>query len=192
VFTIGFGVLVERAFLKFRSLKPQLCSIYDPYFWWHERLWKLGGGAPFSGTPFKNVFWRLLGVRIGKRVFDDGCSIVEKTLVTVGDDCTLNAGSVIQCHSLEDGAFKSDYTKIGAGCTLGVEAFVHYGVTMGDGSVLDADSFLMKGEEVPSYARWRGNPARELRETPALNSTRRGPKLIIGEEGPRPILRSGR
>jgi non-ribosomal peptide synthetase-like protein len=192
VFMIGFGVLVERAFLRFRSLKPQLCSIYDPYFWWHERLWKLGGGAQFSGTPFKNVLWRLLGVRIGRRVFDDGCSIVEKTLVTVGDDCTLNAGSVIQCHSLEDGAFKSGYTKLGAGCTLGVESFVHYGVTMGDGSVLDADSFLMKGEVVPSYAGWRGNPARELRETPALNSTGRGSQSIIGEEGPRPILRSGR
>ena len=30
---------------------------------------------------------------------------------------------------------------------------------MGDGSVLDPDSFLMKGENVPPRARWRGNPA---------------------------------
>jgi non-ribosomal peptide synthetase-like protein len=107
--------------------------------------------------------WRLLGVRIGRRVFDDGCGIPEKTLVTIGDDCTINAGSVIQCHSLEDGAFKSDYTRIGAGCTLGVGAFVHYGVTMGDGSVLDADAFLMKGEEPPPGTLWRGNPAGEVR-----------------------------
>ena len=49
--------------------------------------------------------------------------------------------------------------RIGAGCTLGVGAFVHYGVTMGDGAVLAADSFLMKGEEVPPHARWGGNPA---------------------------------
>jgi len=152
LFRIAFGVLVERTVTRFRSLHPQLCSIYDPYFWWHERLWKLGGSALFSGTPFKNVIWRLLGVRIGRRVFDDGCGIPEKTLVAIGDDCTLNAGSVIQCHSLEDGTFKSDRTTIGAGCTVGVEAFIHYGVTMGDGSVLDADSFLMKGEEVAPYA----------------------------------------
>ena len=26
-----------------------------------------------AGTPFKNLVWRLLGVRIGRRVFDDGC-----------------------------------------------------------------------------------------------------------------------
>ncbi|TMQ93098.1 amino acid adenylation domain-containing protein [Actinomadura soli] len=159
LFTVGFGVLVERAVLRFRSLEPRLRSIYDPYFWWHERLWKMGGRAPFNGTPFKNVVWRLLGVRMGRRVFDDGCAIPEKTLVTIGDECTLNAGSVIQCHSLEEGVFKSGRTRIGAGCTLGVESFVHYDVTMGDGAALDADSFLMKGEEVPPDARWVGNPA---------------------------------
>ena len=102
--------------------------------------------------------------RIGRRVFDDGCCLTERTFTTIGDDCTLNAGSVIQCHSQEDGGFKSDRTAIGAGCTLGVGAFVHYGVTMGDGAVLAPDSFLMKGEEMPPHAVWGGNPAREMRE----------------------------
>jgi len=43
---------------------------------------------------------------------------------------------------------------------LGVGAFVHYDVRMGDHAVLDADSFLMKGEVVEPYTVWRGNPAR--------------------------------
>ena len=116
----------------------------------------------FDGTPFKNLVWRGLGVRIGKRVFDDGCYLTERTLTTLGDDCILNTGTKIQCHSQEDGTFKSDRTTIGAGCTLGVEAMVHYGVTMGDGSVLAPDSFLMKGEDIPARARWGGNPAREM------------------------------
>jgi non-ribosomal peptide synthetase-like protein len=68
----------------------------------------------------------------------------------------------IQGHSLEDGTFKSDHSTLGARCTVGVAAVVHYGVTMGDGSVLAADSFLMKGEDVPAHARWGGNPAREM------------------------------
>jgi non-ribosomal peptide synthetase-like protein len=160
----AFHILVERALVGFRPLRPQFCSIYDSYYWWHERLWK----APdtyfnlFNGTPFKNVVWRLLGVRIGKRVFDDGCYLTERTLAVIGDDCTLNAASKIQCHSLEDGTFKSDYTRIGSGSTLGVGSFVHYGVTMGDEAILAADSFLMKGEEVPAHALWGGNPARVL------------------------------
>ena len=70
----------------------------------------------------------MLGAKIGKRVFDDGCTFTERRFVTVGDRCTLNAGAVVQCHSQEDGAFKSDRSAIGAGTTLGVGAFVHYGV----------------------------------------------------------------
>jgi non-ribosomal peptide synthetase-like protein len=170
-FTLGFSaayfVLVERCIGRFRALSPQLCSIYDPYFWWHERLWKVPDHFLdlFNGTPFKSLIWRLLGVRIGRRVFDDGCYLTERTLTTIGDECTLNAGSKIQCHSQEDGTFKSDGSTLGTGCTLGVAAHVHYGVTMGDGSVLAPDSFLMKGEEVPPNARWGGNPAVEMPET---------------------------
>jgi non-ribosomal peptide synthetase-like protein len=161
----SYLALVERCLAGFRSLRPTYCSIYDPGFWLHERLWKvtaLRDIHAFDGTPFKPVIWRLRGVRIGRRVFDDGVHISESTLTTIGDDCVLNTGSKIQCHSQEDGTFKSDRSTLGAGCTLGVGAIVHYGVTMGDGSLLAADSFLMKGEEVPAHAWWGGNPAKEI------------------------------
>jgi non-ribosomal peptide synthetase-like protein len=163
VFGIGYLVLVERIVIGFGSLQPQYCSIYDRYFWWHERYWKLlAQPRLLDGTPFKNIVWRLLGVRIGKRVFDDGCAIIEKTLTTIGEGATLNAGSRLQGHSQEDGAFKSGYITIGAGSTLGVGSLIHYGVTVGEGSVIDADSFVMKGADVPADDHWAGNPAREM------------------------------
>lgn len=165
LFTVVYFALIERAATGFQAQKPLYCSIYEPSFWGHERFWKMASvdyAQAFDGTPFKNVIWRLLGARIGKRVFDDGCFFPERTLVTIGDDCTLNAGTVVQCHSQEDGAFKSDRTTIGDGCTLGVGAFVHYGVTLADRVELACDSFLMKGEQVPQRARWGGNPARQL------------------------------
>ncbi|MEU2428530.1 Pls/PosA family non-ribosomal peptide synthetase [Streptomyces sp. NPDC007861] len=163
--TVVHYALFERAVTRFRSLAPLNCSIYEDAFWRHERFWKLasiGYEQIFDGTPYKNLVWRLLGVRLGKRVFDDGCSIVERTLTAIGDECTLNAGSVIQCHSQEDGAFKSDRSTLAARCTLGVGAFVHYGVSIGEGAQLACDSFLMKGEEIPEGARWGGNPARPV------------------------------
>ncbi|MFE3653016.1 Pls/PosA family non-ribosomal peptide synthetase [Streptomyces sp. NPDC059152] len=210
-FTAVYYALVERCMTRFRPLRPQVCSIYDPYFWHHERLWKVPDTHfnAFNGTPFKNVLWRLLGVRLGRRVFDDGCHPSERTLTAIGDDCTLNAGSRIQCHSQEDGTFKSDRSTLGAGCTLGVGALVHYGVTMGDGAVLAADSFLMKGEEVPPHARWAGNPAAETRDrrqrtyptdtrpAPAPSAVRRtpaphAPRHQAAPDGPAPHRRDRR
>lgn len=170
VLSLLFGVvhfaLVERAATAFRGTRPTSCSLYEPDCWRRERFLKLTGHVHriLNGTPLKGVAWRLLGVRLGRRLFDDGCTLAEKDMVTIGDDCTLNAGSSIQCHSLEDFALKSDRVTIGSGCTVGIGALVHYGVTMGDGAVLAPDSFLMKGEEMPPNARWGGNPAREMRD----------------------------
>jgi acetyltransferase-like isoleucine patch superfamily enzyme len=57
--------------------------------------------------------------------------------------------------------------RIGAGASVGAGALVHYGVTMGEGTRLDADAFLMKGEVTPPGSRWRGNPARLVSSAPA-------------------------
>jgi non-ribosomal peptide synthetase-like protein len=163
--TVAYHALVERASIGFAELKPQFCSIYDDYYWKHERYWKLSEVSYlelFSGTPFKGHVWRMLGIKVGKKLFDDGSGIPEKSLVSIGDNCTINQAVTIQGHSLEDGAFKSDYIRIGDGCTIGCNAFVHYGVEMEDNVVLDPDSFLMKGERLAANSTWRGNPAREI------------------------------
>ncbi|WP_328867912.1 Pls/PosA family non-ribosomal peptide synthetase [Streptomyces sp. NBC_00304] len=166
VVSAGYFVMVERLVTAFHPPGPLFCSIYDRRFWRRERFWKVPSETylrVFDGTPFKSLIWRSLGVRIGREVFDDGCYLTERTMVTIGDRATLNAGSVVQCHSQEDGAFKSARTTIGSHCTLGVGAFVHYGVTIDDGAALAPDSFLMKGESVPGDALWGGNPARQIR-----------------------------
>src|SRR2546428_1559297 len=156
---------VQRCIIALRPVRPTICSIYHPDFWCAERIWKVHPIHylhTFDGTPFKNLLWRLMGVRVGRRVFDDGAHISEPTLTAIGDESVLNYRSKIQCHSQEDGTFKCDRTTAGAGCTIGAGAFILYCVTMGAGSMLAADSFLMKGEYVPARARWGGNPAREM------------------------------
>ena len=180
VFQLLLRALIERASTGFRALVPQTCSVYDPYFSYHERFWKLMSERemmPFDGTPLKGLAWRLLGLRIGRRLFDDGCTIIERTMVTIGDDCTLNAASVIQPHSQEDGGFKSNRIAIGSGCTLGVNSLVHYGAVMGEGCELAPGSFLMKGEQAPPYTRWAENPAREVGRCSAVEAANAVPAL---------------
>jgi non-ribosomal peptide synthetase-like protein len=169
-FVSFFGILwfslMERASIGFGRLQPILVSMYDEQFWQHERHWKFCGHplmSLFKGTPIKNMISRLLGVRLGRKVFDDGCRFHDKTLIEIGDYANLNEGSVFQGHSLEEGVFKCDEIKIGNGCSVGCAAFVHYGVIMGDDVVLDPDSFLMKGEILDPGSTWRGNPAKAAR-----------------------------
>ncbi len=165
VITAVYLTLVHRCVEALHRVRPTICSVYHPDFWSAERRFKVNPIYylhAFDGTPFKNVLWRLMGARSGRRVFDDGAHLSDPALTAIGDESVLNYLSEIQCHSQEDGTFKCDRTTIGVRCALGVGAFVLYGVTMGDGSVLAADSFLMKGYDVPRGARWGGNPAREM------------------------------
>jgi non-ribosomal peptide synthetase-like protein len=190
MFLFLFYLAVERACTRYASLCPDGVSIYDNRFWRHERYWKVPsrGYVQFlNGTPFKSAVLRLLGARIGKRVFDDGASFPEKSFVTVGDYATLNASSGAQTHSQEDGAFKSAKTVIGAGVTLGVASFVHYGVTIGDGAVLAADSFLMKGEQVPAGEYWAGNPAQPADPFTDLDESEPRGQLLRVAPSPRPV-----
>jgi non-ribosomal peptide synthetase-like protein len=166
VVSVLFYALMERASLGFGRLKPQIVSMYDKGFWVHERYWKFSGtplGVLFKGTPIKNVLSRLAGVKLGRKVFDDGCLLFDKTLLQIGDCANLNEYAIFSAHSLEEGVFKSDHIRTGSGCTVGCGAFVHYGVTLGDNVVIDPDSFVMKGETPEADTTWRGNPAREIR-----------------------------
>ena len=162
---LALNLFVERASIGFAPLKPEIATVYDAAFWRIERHWKLSStwlAGAFAGTPMRSLVLRLLGVKVGRKVFDDGCTLTERTLVEIGDGANLNRECTIQAHSLEEGVFKSDYVRIGAGCTIGPAAFVHYGVVMNEATQLDADAFLMKGEITPAGSRWRGNPARIL------------------------------
>jgi non-ribosomal peptide synthetase-like protein len=170
-FSILYFALVERASLNFGSLKSSVVSMYDDYYLFHERHWKFCSSPLiqlFKGTPFKNSFSRLLGVKLGKMVFDDGCQFFDKTLIEVGAYANLNAFSMFQGHSLEEGVFKSDHIVVGNGCSLGVASFVHYGVKIGDHVVIDPDSFVMKGENADAKTIWLGNPAKVVASATAM------------------------
>jgi carbonic anhydrase/acetyltransferase-like protein (isoleucine patch superfamily) len=69
---------------------------------------------------------------------------------------------MVQCYSLKNGTFKSDHTNIGSGCTIGVNAFIHYGVVMAPDSALAPNSFMMKSEWPAANSLWSGNPAKEV------------------------------
>jgi non-ribosomal peptide synthetase-like protein len=182
LFAIFWGWFVERVSLGFGRLKPQIALVLDKYYWFHERHWHLFGlnsvAAVFSGTPFKNIISRLQGIRLGKKVFDDGVVWTEYSLIEVGDYANLNQASVIWPHSLEEGVFKSDYIKIGTGCTLCTGSLTHYGVTMNDRVVLDPGSYLMKGEILDRSTTWRGNPARQVKRGSLLRSTSKHKKAL--------------
>lgn len=147
------------------------------YFWscWCGRwdflymAWQYWGPMvllPFDGTLLLNQFLRLTGVRLGRRVaLGPGfAQVVDPDLLQFDDDTTVS--SHMQAHTFEDRILKMDRIHACAGATLGDDAIVLYGTTIGAGAELAPHSVLMKHDQIPPASRFAGAPARPA-EAPA-------------------------
>jgi non-ribosomal peptide synthetase-like protein len=111
-----------------------------------------------QGTPLLPWYLRLLGARIGRRVYVHSTGFLEFDLVEIGDRSVLNQGCILQTHLFEDRILKASRLRIGADCEIGTQSVVLYDAEMKDGARLGALSLLMKGELLPAGTQWMGSP----------------------------------
>lgn len=115
-----------------------------------------------TGTPLLPPALRLFGARIGRRTWLGTTFLTEFDLVRIGHDATVGREVSLQTHLFEDRVMKMSEVRIGDGATVGERSIVLYDAEVGPGTVLDALSLVMKGEQLTSDTRWRGIPARAV------------------------------
>jgi len=118
------------------------------------------------GTPMLPWYLRLLGARIGRRVYTHTTGLLEWDMVDIGDHVALNNDCVMQSHLFEDRVLKASGFRIGNDCTVGALSVVLYDSVMEDGAKLGPLSLLMKGERLPAGSAWSGIPASYQRPVP--------------------------
>jgi non-ribosomal peptide synthetase-like protein len=129
----------------------------------HENVAEPLFNALLEGTPYAAWFFRLLGTKIGRRVYIGTSCFTEYDLVEIGDDVCLNDDCTLQTHLFEDRVMKMSTIRIEAECTVGPDSVVLYDTHMKRGSTLGSLSLLMKGESLPPHTHWEGSPARTSR-----------------------------
>jgi non-ribosomal peptide synthetase-like protein len=117
-----------------------------------------------TGTPWAGPLLRLLGARIGRRVWLGTIAFSEFDLVELGDDAAMAEEAALQTHLYEDRVMKMSRVRVGAGSSLGAVSVVLYDAEVGAGTTVDAQTLVMKGESLPAGSRWRGIPARAVAE----------------------------
>ncbi len=113
----------------------------------------------FAGTAMMAPLLRLLGARIGRRVWMESNYLTEFDLVTVGDDAAVSGQAALQTHLFEDRVMKMSTVTLGPGCAVGTRAVVLYDAVIGADTEIEALSLAMKGECL-NKGNWRGIPAR--------------------------------
>ena len=126
----------------------------------HEHLAEPFVIGTLTGTPFICWYFRLLGARVGRRVYMETTDFSEFDLATIGDEVALNTDCTIQTHLFEDRVMKMSTVNIASQCTVGAASLVLYDTRMEERSRLGPLSLLMKGEVLPAGTAWEGIPAR--------------------------------
>jgi len=164
---LAVAFVVAAKWILVGKYKPGERPLWSTFVWrnelinaLHEHFADLFLVEMLTGTPFVCWYFRLLGAKIGRRVYMETTDLTEFDLVKIGDEATLNADCTIQTHLFEDRVMKMSAIDIAPQCTVGSAALVLYDTQIEEGASLGDLSLLMKGETLPARTRWEGIPAR--------------------------------
>jgi non-ribosomal peptide synthetase-like protein len=172
LFYMGLPAIVVTILLKWTTVGKYKVE-QKPM--WTDKVWRSEAitttyealAVPFfleylRGTPFLPMVLRLLGIKIGKRVYLNTTDFTEYDMITIGDDTALNDDCGPQTHLFEDRVMKVGTVKIGDRCSIGARTIILYDSEIGDDVKIEALSLVMKGEKLSANTSWTGSPVRAL------------------------------
>jgi non-ribosomal peptide synthetase-like protein len=165
----GLASLVVVAAMKWLLVgryRAADAPMWTPFVWLSEAVTNLYESLAvpnllnfLRGTPLLPAALRLLGARIGRRVFLDTTDLTEFDCVHIGDDSELNARCGPQTHLFEDRVMKIGVVQIGARVSVGPGSTILYNTRIGDDVQLGPLTLVAKGERLPAGTAWEGSPA---------------------------------
>jgi acetyltransferase-like isoleucine patch superfamily enzyme len=116
-------------------------------------------------TFFANLFFRLVGCRLGKRVRLNSWFLNDAWLIEIGDDAVIGGGTDLTPHQFEDNHLILEPIRIGSGTLVGAHCYISSGVTVGKHCLIGIRSYLRRGTTVPDGTRTTslaGLPLRDM------------------------------
>jgi len=136
-----------------------------------EKATRLGFG---EGTSIYDSSLVLGDVKVGKGTWIGPFTVLDGSGgLTIGDHCSISAGAHLYTHdtvkrALSGGehAIERKPTSVGSRCYIGPHTVVVMGVTIGNGSVVGANSLVL--DDIPPGSRAYGNPCKVVGSSASL------------------------
>ncbi|WP_396588553.1 acyltransferase [Bermanella sp. R86510] len=118
----------------------------------------------FRTTPLMNLFYRIMGAKIGNNVFFNSSFIYEPHLLEIGDNSRVGENAIIVPHTTEGKNFTCKKVKIGKNVTIGQYCQILPGAIIGDNVIIGAGAIVPKDKVIESNTIYGGNPLQFIKQ----------------------------
>ena len=115
-------------------------------------------------SPFINIFFRIIGCRMGRNVRLNTWTLNDAYLISLGDNVVIGGATDISCHLFEANHLILEPISIGSDTLIGAHCYVSPGVSIGKRCTVGLYSFVRRGKSVPDGTRITALAGRPMRE----------------------------
>ena len=145
---------------RYRAGEYPLWGGYYVRFWFVNTIQSAIPVHYLAGTSLLNVYFRLMGARVGQNVHLASPNFACYDLLDIGDNTSVGVDATAAGYHVENGKLIIGNVRIGQGCFLGTRAVMRENATLADGAALEDLSLLPAGQTIPTGERWLGSPAK--------------------------------
>jgi non-ribosomal peptide synthetase-like protein len=160
-----FVISIAAKWLILGKVKPGHYPLWGSFYlrWWFvKRLFEITPTQFLSGTPLLNLYYRLLGAKIGANVYLSSVSLDVPELVCIGADSSIGYEARLANATIEQGWLKIGRIEVGKRCFLGARTVLSENSSLGADAGLEDLSMLPAGQHVPAEQIWAGSPASQV------------------------------
>ncbi|KAA0008773.1 MAG: hypothetical protein FE036_01735 [Thermoplasmata archaeon] len=145
-----------------QNLKEKMYFKYNLYFILYYPVYRILNFIVYP--PLKSFYLRLIGAKIGRRVFLSLNEIIfDPCLIEIGDGTMIGTRAMVLAHIGEE-KLTLKKTKIGKNCIIGTEALIMPGVVIEDNIAVGAKSLVPKNAILKKGKIYAGIPVKEIGE----------------------------
>ncbi len=104
----------------------------------------------FTPTPLNILFYKMMGMKIGKHAHINTTNISDAALIEIGDKVTIGGSATIFAHYASKGYLVVEPVKIKAGATVGIKATIMGDVEIGEGAMVGPHDVVMPKSRIPA------------------------------------------
>jgi hypothetical protein len=101
-------------------------------------------------TPLNVLFYRMMGMKIGKGVHINTTNISDPALIELEDKVTIGGSATIIAHYASQGYLIVERVRIGKGTTIGIKATIMGDVEIGEGAIIAPHEVIYPKSRIPA------------------------------------------